>query len=94
MSINTNTVISVFIALVLFYVFIKIVASIGKFVVLITLVGVVLFGIQSLGIYDIPIVNKIYPQVSKVIPYKQIWSNYSMYKQDLNKATEIKNVLK
>lgn len=94
MSINTNTVISVFIALVLFYIFIKIAASIAKFVVLIVFVGVILFGIQSLGIYDIPVVNKIYPQVAKVIPYKQIWSNYSDYKNDFNKAMKIKDDLK
>lgn len=94
MSINTNTVISVFIALVLFYIFIKIAASIVKFIVLIVFVAVILFGIQSLGIYDIPVVNKIYPQVAKVIPYKQIWSNYSDYKNDFNKAMEIKGDLK
>lgn len=94
MNINTNTVISVFIALVLFYVFIRIVASVGKFIVLIVFVAVVLFGIQSLGIYNIPVVNKIYPQVAKVIPYKQIWSKTSIYKDDFNKAIKIKNDFK
>ncbi|WP_010233075.1 hypothetical protein [Clostridium arbusti] len=94
MSINTNTVIAVFIALILFYVFVKIVASIGKFIVLIVLVGVILFGIQSLGIYNVPVVNKIYPQVAKTIPYKQIWSKTSAYKDDFNKAMKIKDDLK
>ncbi|AGK97698.1 hypothetical protein [Clostridium pasteurianum] len=94
MSINTNTVISVFIALILFYIFIRIVASIGKFIVLIFFVGVILFGIQSLGIYNIPVVDKVYPQVAKVVPYKQIWAKTSVYKDDFNKAMKIKNDLK
>lgn len=94
MSINTNTVISVLVALILFYIFIKIAKSIIKFVVLIVLVGIILFGVQSLGIYNIPVVNKIYPQVSKVIPYKQIWSSYSMYKSDIDKVMKIKDDLK
>lgn len=94
MSINTNTIISVFIALVLFYILIKIAKSIIKFIVLIVLVGIILFGIQSLGIYDIPVIDRIYPQVSKMIPYKQIWSNFSIYKKDLDKAIKIKNDLK
>lgn len=94
MSINTNTIISVFIALILFYVFIKIVASIAKFVVLVLFVAAVLFGIQSLGIYNIPVVNKIYPEVAKVVPYKEIWSKASGYKEDFNKAIKIKEDLK
>ena len=91
MNINTNTIISVLIALVLFYVFIKIAEAIGKLIVTIVFIGVILFGIQSLGVYNIPIVDKIYTQVAKVIPYKQIWSNYSDYKNDINKAIKIKN---
>ncbi|SMC29279.1 hypothetical protein SAMN02745134_03831 [Clostridium acidisoli DSM 12555] len=94
MNINTNTVISVFIALILFYIFIKIAQSIIKFVVLIVFVGMILFGVQSLGVYNIPVVNNLYSQVTKIIPYKQIWSNYSVYKKDFDKAVKIKDDLK
>jgi|GEM_PF-5308816 predicted RND superfamily exporter protein len=87
MSINTNTIVSILIALVLFYIFIKVAESIGKLIALIVFVGVLLFGVQSLGICNIPVMNKIYPAVTKVIPYKQIWSNF-------DKAVKIKNDLK
>jgi hypothetical protein len=91
MSINTNTIISVLIALILFYILIKVVASIVRVVVFVAIIAVVLFGIQSLGIYNIPVIDNIYPEVAKVIPYKQIWSNYDKYKNDV---TNIQNSLK
>jgi predicted RND superfamily exporter protein len=94
MNINTNTIVSILIALVLFYIFIKVAESIGKLIVLIVFVGAILFGVQSLGICNIPIMNKIYPEVTKVIPYKQIWSNYSVYRKDFDKSVKIRNGLK
>jgi len=90
MSINTNTVISVVVALILFYIFIKIAQSIIKFVIFIVMILIICFGIQSLGIYDIPVVSNVYPTISKMIPSKQIWTSYSKYKNDLDKAIKSK----
>jgi hypothetical protein len=77
--ITTNTVILVFLALVALYILVNVISSIIKIVAVLAICWFILMSVQSTNIADIPIVNKAYTEIERIIPSKELWKQATEY---------------
>lgn len=77
--ITTNTIILIFIAIIAFYILIKVMSSIVKIVAFIAICWFLLMSVQSTNIANIPIVKQSYVEIEKVIPSKELWKKATEY---------------
>jgi hypothetical protein len=77
--ITTNTVILVLLALVALYILVNVISSIIKIVAVLAICWFILMSVQSTNIADIPIVNKAYTEIERIIPSKELWKQATEY---------------
>jgi len=77
--ITTNTIILVALALVALYILVHVISSIIKIIAVLAICWFILMSVQSTNIADIPIVNKAYTEIEKIIPSKELWKQANQY---------------
>lgn len=91
--ITTNTLILIIIAVIAFYVLLKVISSVIKIVALVVVCWFVLMSVQSTNLVNIPIVKQAYVSVEKLIPSKELWSKASDYVKQADKINKAINDL-
>ena len=92
--ITTNTLILIIMAIIAFYILIKVISGIIKIIALIAICWFVLMTVQSTNIANIPIVKQAYVKIEKVIPSKELWTKASGYVKDASKIKKAVDDLK
>ncbi|MBE6067818.1 MAG: hypothetical protein E7211_09015 [Clostridium lundense] len=84
-QITTNTVVLIIMAIIAFYILIKVISGVIKIIALIAVCWFVLMTVQSTNIVSIPIVKQAYVKIEKIIPSKELWTKASDYIEDAGK---------
>ncbi|MBM7872105.1 uncharacterized protein HemY [Clostridium pascui] len=92
--ITTNTVVLVIMAIIAFYILIKVISGVIKIIALIAVCWFVLMTVQSTNIVNIPIVKQAYVKIEKIIPSKELWTKASDYIEDAGKIKKAIDDLK
>lgn len=92
--ITTNTIILIIMAIIAFYILMKVLSSVIKIVALIAICWFVLMSVQSTNIVNIPLVKQAYSTIEKIIPSKELWTKASGYVEDASKIKEAIDDLK
>lgn len=88
--ITTNTVILIVMAIIAFYILMKVISTAIKIIALIAICWFVLMSVQSTNIANIPLVKQAYVTIEKIIPSKELWTKASGYIED---ATKVKKAI-
>jgi hypothetical protein len=91
--VTTNTLILIIIAIIAFYVLVKVLSKIVKIIALITVCWFVLMTVQSTNTINIPLVKQAYISIEKILPSKELWSKASGYVEDAGKIKKAINDL-
>ncbi|KGK85820.1 MULTISPECIES: hypothetical protein [unclassified Clostridium] len=83
--ITTNTVVLIIMAIIAFYILMKVISGVIKIIALIAVCWFVLMTVQSTNIISIPIVKQAYVKIEKIIPSKELWTKASDYIEDAGK---------
>lgn len=91
--ITTNTLVLIIIAIIAFYILIKVLSKIVKIIALIAVCWFVLMTVQSTNTINIPLVKQAYVSIEKIIPSKELWTKASGYVEDAGKIKKAINDL-
>lgn len=80
--VTTNTIILIIIAIIAFYILLKVMSSVIKIIACIAICWFLLMSVQSTNIANIPIVKQAYVEIEKVIPSKELWKKATNYIND------------
>lgn len=89
--VTTNTILFIIVAIIAFYILIKVVSKVIKIIAVLIICWFLLMSVQSTNLANIPIVKQAYNTVNKFIPSKELWTKASSY---VNKADKMINDFK
>ena len=84
---TTNTIILIVVAIVAFYVVMKVIEGLIKIIAIIGICYILLMTVQSTNLVNIPVIKETYTAIEQIIPSKELWT------ETIDKADKINKVV-